>query len=430
MFSQLFFLMLVSLVTAIAIDAPSPTGIAETSPVTLLLQGCFIYFSAIAALCGINRYIIKGYHASIGRIVFFDNIVIVSALAILLLYLDSFRILLDSGFPLAKTVTAAVSLFLYFGALYACNYAFFRRHKDAASAHKKAIHAVQFIAPFALPLLGATIFLDLFGENPAGTGIGAVAVFLGIVLLTMIFLPPAIVWVWDCPPLKNDALTARLDVVCARTHFTHAGYRLWTVAEDSITAAIVGLVGRFRYILFTKKLLEKMPETSLEAILAHEIGHNKRKHLWIYPWILFGMLVFASAVSDWTFRSLNESRDIPEEFWIYIELAAFVAAMALYFRFVFGFFSRLFERQADLYVYEAGIDPNNLIEAFQQLARALGTSENDPSWHHFSIRERINFLRETQEDRTLIGRHHRNVYICLAIFTVILITTIYFTGIS
>ena len=428
MFSQLFFLMIVSLVMAIAIDTPAQGNGADISSLASLLGGCLLYLTAIAALCGINRYFIRGPQASISRIVFFENIVIVGILAFLLLYLDSFRWILNSSFFLSKTSTAILSLSLYFFGLFACNYSFYRRYRDTFSSQKKAIHAVQFIAPFTMPFLIATAFVDLFGENLAGTGPGATIAFISVILLTMIFLPPVIVWVWNRPPLKNDTLTARLDVICHRTHFTHAGYRIWTIAEDSITAAIVGLIGRFRYILFTKKLIEKMPEASLEAILAHEIGHNKRKHLWIYPWILFGMLVFASAASDLAFFVVSRYTDLPQEFWLYAELAAFITAMALYFRFVFGFFSRLFERQADLYVYEAGVDPNSLIEAFQLLARALGNSENDPSWHHFSIRERIDFLRETQENPSLIGRHHRNVYICLAIFTIILITTIYYTG--
>ena len=35
----------------------------------------------------------------------------------------------------------------------------------------------------------------------------------------------------------------------------------------------------------------------------------------------------------------------------------------LYFRYVFGFFSRIFERQADLHIFQVGLDPANLIES-------------------------------------------------------------------
>lgn len=423
MFSQLFFLMLVSLITAFAIDTPTTVHPITPETIQQLLTGLFVYAAIVIALCSINRYLMRGFSTSINTLLFFDNVVIIATLGFVLLPLGALDMLASAPFPLAKTVTAFVALALYFFALYACTYFCHM----AYNTHKRASQVVRFLLPFVVPFFLATFALDVLDGSNAMTessSFASMAVFVAVVLATMIFFPPLIVWLWRCPPLHDDALTTRLDAICARTNFTHGGYRLWTVVEDAVTAAIVGLVGRLRYILFTKKLLEKLPPESIEAILAHEIGHNKKKHLWIYPWILFGMLVTASAAADLSFYFARDVLEMPEPFWIYLQIGVFVTTMALYFRYVFGYFSRLFERQADLYVYEAGVDPNALITSFQQLAQAIGANEKDPSWHHYSIRERIEFLESTQKDPSLIHKHDRKVYLSLVLFTFILIILI------
>ena len=109
---------------------------------------------------------------------------------------------------------------------------------------------------------------------------------LGSIAMVMIFLPPIIVYVWGCKPLEDHFLKEKLDSLCARAHFTHAGFKTWTIMEDAMTAAIIGVIGRFRYVMFTKKLLEKLSPDAITAILAHEIGHSRRKHLILYPFVL------------------------------------------------------------------------------------------------------------------------------------------------
>jgi STE24 endopeptidase len=102
----------------------------------------------------------------------------------------------------------------------------------------------------------------------------------------------------------------------------------------------------------------------------------------------------------------------------------FVAASALYFRFVFGYFSRLFERQADLYLYELDIPPAHMIEALDEIAHAAGGIHNIPNWHHGSIQDRIDFLNNTTRKPQLISAHHRKVRRSLAIYIILLIAFI------
>ena len=51
----------------------------------------------------------------------------------------------------------------------------------------------------------------------------------------------------------------------------------------------------------------------------------------------------------------------------------------LYFRIVFGYFSRLFERQADLYVFEAGVPHYYMLQALDYIGVASGNTHLSPA---------------------------------------------------
>ena len=72
--------------------------------------------------------------------------------------------------------------------------------------------------------------------------------------------------------------------------------------------------------------------------------------------------------------------------------------MGLYFRYVFGYFSRLFERQADLFVYPLDIPPQYMIEALDEVGIATGNTHHLANWHHYGIQQRIDFLKKTIEN--------------------------------
>ncbi len=55
----------------------------------------------------------------------------------------------------------------------------------------------------------------------------------------------------------------------------------------------------------------------------------------------------------------------------------------------FSVLSRLFERQADLYIFESSFDPFYMIQALDRLGVVTGFTHSQPSWHHFSLQERI-----------------------------------------
>ncbi|MDR0476499.1 MAG: peptidase M48 Ste24p, partial [Desulfobulbaceae bacterium] len=105
-----------------------------------------------------------------------------------------------------------------------------------------------------------------------------------------------------------------------------------------------------------------------------------------------------------------------------------LAALLLFFRFVFGWFLRNFERQADLRVIEIMGDGRALVSTFELLADSGGDREQS-SWHHFGLGERIRAIETAEADPQYSARHDKKVGRALAgyFFVVVFLTAIYFS---
>jgi tetratricopeptide (TPR) repeat protein len=77
---------------------------------------------------------------------------------------------------------------------------------------------------------------------------------------------------------------------------------------------------------------------------------------------------------------------------------------------------RNFERQADIYVYELFDSAQPLISTFRKIIATSGQSPDKPNWHHFSIKERINYLNLCEEDKFWIDHHHRKIKKSIAVY--------------
>ncbi len=299
---------------------------------------------------------------------------------------------------------------------------------------QRALVEVRFLLPFLLPIFALMLFMDLwelvsgympklkiFSSIPLlWEPLAIMVLFLAVVACLAMFMPPVIIKAWKCQPMENSVLKERLEVLCAKAKFRHAGMLMWTLLNHNFTAAIIGILPRFRYILFTQRLLNGLSAESVEAVLAHEIGHSYRKHLVVIPFIFMGIPVFLSLLSLFFEEGVEAALHI---FWpsmqseggdIAIGLSLFLGIsgiMYAYFRLVFGFYSRLFERQADLHVFVLGLDPHSMIRALEETAEASGIPAVTPNWHHHSIQARIDFLQRCIQHPELVQQHHRRAYV-------------------
>lgn len=297
--------------------------------------------------------------------------------------------------------------------------------------------------PIVLPWLVLSAVFDLLALAPwpplqavLNSPWGDLLLFTVFVCFLALFFPPLVRWLWSCKPMPAGPLRSRIESFCRAQGF-NSEILYWPLFEGQVlTAGIMGIVPRFRYLLLTPALLATLDEQELDSVLAHEIGHVKKMHLVLYIFLFLGFSLLAGIlVEPIPYLLLGSETFYNLLGWLKVEpstlvavLAAFVllVLMVVYFRFLFGYFIRNFERQADLYVFKAQGTSLPLISSFEKIAALSGKIRDEKSWHHFGIGERIDFLDRTERDRSLIRRHDRKVHLSLgAYFLVILCAFIF-----
>ena len=291
--------------------------------------------------------------------------------------------------------------------------------------------------PIVLPWLFITLLLDLFRFIPFFARLSLsqwaepLAFLLFLLFLATIF-PILVKLLWNCTPMPAGPLRSHIEDFCRQQGF-RSEILLWPLFEGRVlTAGVMGITKRLRYLLITPALLQTLNPTELDGVLAHEIGHVKKYHLQLYLVLFIGFGLLLSLIANPLLYLLlntnifyqlisytNNDLSAAISFWSTIPL---FVIMILYFRYIFGFFMRNFERQADLHVFKAIGDSRPLILSFEKLAIMTGKRDT-PSWHHFGIGERIDFLQKCEENRSLIKRHNRKVYFSLLLYVILLAST-------
>jgi tetratricopeptide (TPR) repeat protein len=77
---------------------------------------------------------------------------------------------------------------------------------------------------------------------------------------------------------------------------------------------------------------------------------------------------------------------------------------------------RNFERQADIFVYSLFDTSKPLVSTLGKIAASSGQSADRPNWHHFSIRERIDYLLKCERDPRWIARHNSKIRNSICVF--------------
>lgn len=291
---------------------------------------------------------------------------------------------------------------------------------------------LRLMIPFAIPYVIFTLVLDILSffpqlqafleasNNSPLLELTFLGALFGFMMLVAIFFPFFIQKIWKCTPLENSPLRKRLEDFCHQHRFRYAGLQIWTILGESPTAAIIGIAPRFRYIMFTPRLIKEMSPDEIEAVLAHEIGHSTHKHLLFFPFVIVGMMLFAGVFSFYVMNYLAPWIGSDPALEALILFICYAFSIAIYFRLVFGFFSRLFERQADLNVFPLNIPPEHLISALENVAKLTRQKITDPNWHHYSIAQRIAFLQKASKHPSLIRVHTAKVYVSMAAFMILL----------
>ncbi len=347
--------------------------------------------------------------------------------------------LLTDVMPTLGALVFIILFMLHLVIVWNCAYNAYERVYGQGISRRQYVHTqVALSLPVLLPWLLLSAMADLIRllpwawagdiiETPAGQAV-YFTVFLAV---ATVFGPVLVQRFWNCRPLKPGWLRRRIEDLTRRAGLTYRDILLWPIfGGQMITAGVMGLVGRFRYILVTEAMGNLLEPDEIDAVIAHEIGHIKRKHLLFYLFFFIGFMVISYATLDFIVYMLVFSRPLqavltsyklnPATFTSIVYAVTFFLNVVVYFRFVFGYFMRNFERQADTYVFSLLGTAMPLITTFQKIIAYSGQAPDKPNWHHFSIAQRIDFLRHCELDRRWIKRHDRKVRRSILIYCLVL----------
>ncbi len=329
-----------------------------------------------------------------------------------------------------------LGLFVFYLALvWACAHGPYKKlYRSDISRRSYVLSNITFSVPVLLPWLLLSGFADLIKALPfewparfLETTEGEVTYFLVFLLFVAVVGPALIQKFWQCKPIETGEHRNRIEDLCRKADLDYADILYWPIfGGRMITAGVMGLIKKFRYILVTPSLLRLLEPAEIDAVIAHEIGHVKKKHLVFYllffvgymllSYLTFDMILFGIIYAEPVYWFINktgfEQTTVVSTLFSLVIIIVFI----IYFRFIFGFFMRNFERQADIYVYTLFESAKPLISTLEKIVVTSGQSADRPNWHHFSIKERIDYLKKCEANPNYIQRHNRRVNKSIGIY--------------
>ncbi|MGI4984235.1 MAG: M48 family metallopeptidase [Janthinobacterium lividum] len=244
---------------------------------------------------------------------------------------------------------------------------------------------------FAAPLLFAVLWLM--------TRAGALwwwyawLLWVGFNVLVLVLYPTLIAPLFNkFQPLEDVALRTRIEALMRRCGFAAKGLFVMDGSRRSAhgNAYFTGF-GAAKRIVFFDTLIERLDGAEIEAVLAHELGHFKRRHVMKRMVTVFGISLAMLALLGW----------LMQQSWFYTGLGTAPAptggneglALLLFFLImpVFLFFagplsaltSRKHEFEADAFA-AAQTHPQNLVSALVKLYQDnASTLTPDPLYSAF-----------------------------------------------
>lgn len=229
-----------------------------------------------------------------------------------------------------------------------------------------------------------------------------------IVLAAMVFMfaPVMARLVLDVEPLPKGPLRDGLAEVCRRHHVGVRDLLLWKTSGSMINAAVMGLIAPLRYVLITDALLETLHANEVQAVMAHEVGHVRRRHMVWMVVCLLACFFLAAHVVAWPVRMAGHFARWQENWEQPLEIGCSLLQLTLGLIF-FGWVCRRFERQADTFAAQhlsglgtpveeqASITPDSVSAmrtALESIAELNTVDPSRHSWRHGSIRWRQRYL--------------------------------------
>jgi len=205
----------------------------------------------------------------------------------------------------------------------------------------------------------AALILWLMGAAGQQWWLWAWGAWVGFTLLLMVVFPIFIAPLFNkFEPLQDTELASRITGLMTRCGFTAKGFFVMDGSRRSAhaNAYFTGL-GASKRVVFFDTLLSKLTHGEVEAVLAHELGHFKHRHVLKRMVMMFAMSLLGFALLGWLsnqiafYNGLGVAPNIgvPNDA---LALLLFMLALPPFMFFVspvFAHFSRRDEYQADAY---------------------------------------------------------------------------------
>jgi STE24 endopeptidase len=209
---------------------------------------------------------------------------------------------------------------------------------------------------FIVPMI---IWASLSPFVPDGTLAYLICIFIYGFLLYA-FSPLLLRFIWTSKPLDSPEMSKRIQRLCRKAGIRVREVRVLETSSGKVANAMVsGLFPFYRYIFFTDYFLTHFSSEETETVLAHEIGHIKKGHLWfnlglVFIWIVASHFVYKGV--EPIFKAAGLSMIYFYLIWIFLFLGV-----------ITKFVSRRFERQADIYSVELTGELETYISALTKL---------------------------------------------------------------
>jgi STE24 endopeptidase len=154
-------------------------------------------------------------------------------------------------------------------------------------------------ALIGLPI--AALILWLMGAAGTGWWLWAWAVWMGFNLLLLLIYPTFIAPLFNkFRPLEDETLKARVTALMQRCGFSAKGLFVMDGSRRSAHAnAYFTGFGAAKRVVFFDTLLEKLSPGEVDAVLAHELGHFRHRHVLKRIVGLFALSLLGFALLGW-----------------------------------------------------------------------------------------------------------------------------------
>ncbi len=246
-------------------------------------------------------------------------------------------------------------------------------------------------ALIGLPIVALVLWL--MGAAGPNWWLWAWGVWMGFNLLLLVLYPTLIAPLFNkFEPLQDESLKNRVNALMQRCGFAAKGLFVMDGSKRSAHAnAYFTGFGAAKRVVFFDTLLQQLSPPEIDAVLAHELGHYKRRHIVQRVVLMFALSLVGFALLGWlssqvwfyTGLGVTPSLDAPNHAMALLLFMLVVPLLTYFLSPLMAQLSRRHEFEADAYAV-AHTDGRDLASALLKLYKDnASTLTPDPAYARF-----------------------------------------------